>query len=296
VANPLSIAAANAVESARTYRVRRALKTALWYLLLSVGSMFALFPLFWMISTGLKVSGHEWLLPPEWLPNPPVIANFFDVWTQAPILHFLRNSVLVTVLATTGQVISSAVVAFAFARLRYFGRDVWFIILLSTMMLPGIVTQIPLFVIYRHIQWLDTLLPLIVPYWLGGGAFNIFLMRQYFLTLPYELDEAARIDGASSLRILWQVVLPLSKPVLATVAIFGFISHWNDFMGPLIYTNSKDLRTVAVGLWLLQSDYRTPWNLLMAGATETLLPVLIIFFTFQRYFIRGIALTGMAGR
>lgn len=249
-----------------------------------------------MVSTSLKAPGREWIFPPEFVPSPAVWRNYIDAWGSAPVMLFLRNSVLVTSLATAGGVLTASVVAFAFARMRYFGRDFWFMLLISTMMLPGVVTLIPLFILYRHLLWLDTLLPLTVPSWLGGGAFNIFLIRQFYRTLPLELDEAARVDGASTLRIYWQIIVPLAKPVLAVVAIFGFIHHWNDFMGPLIFTNSLEMRTLAVGLHLLRSQFFTPWNLLMAGSVWMVTPVLVLYFLANRYFVQGIVLTGLSGR
>jgi len=269
---------------------------ALWHLLLFGGALVSLFPLFWLVSTALKLDGREWLFPPEWIPNPARPENFLDAWRELPALLFLRNSTAVALLATAGNVLAASFVAFGFARLRFVGRDFWFLVLVSTLMLPSVVTLIPTFILFRYLHWFDTLLPLIVPSWLGGGAFNVFLIRQFYATLPMELDEAARVDGASSFWIYWRVLLPLSGPALAAVAIFGFIHHWNDFLGPLVFTNSVETRTLAVGLKLLQSAYGTSWNLIMAGSVWMLLPVLVLFFVAQRYFIRGIALTGMAGR
>jgi len=271
---------------------------ALGQLALVAGAALAVFPLFWMVSTSLKVMGTEWLFPPQWLPDRPQFGNYLSAWGGTPVLLYVRNSVAVTVLATAGNVLAASFVAFGFARLRFVGRDVWFMVLVSTMMLPSVVTLIPTFVLYRSIGWLDTLLPLTAPYWLGGGAFNVFLIRQFYATLPMELDEASRVDGASSVRIWWDIILPLSGPVLATVAVFGFIHHWNDFLGPLIFTSSSDMRTLALGLKLLVTGgfMNTPWNWVMAASVEMLVPVLVLFFSAQRYFVRGIALTGLAGR
>ena len=276
--------------------VQTTVAVALWHLLLCGGALVSLFPLFWLVSTALKLNGREWLFPPEWIPNPARPENFLDAWRELPALLFLRNSTAVALLATAGNVLAASFVAFGFARLRFVGRDVWFLVLVSTLMLPSVVTLIPTFILFRYLHWFDTLLPLIVPSWLGGGAFNVFLIRQFYATLPMELDEAARVDGASSFWIYWRVLLPLSGPALAAVAIFGFIHHWNDFLNPLVFTNSVETRTLAVGLKLLQSAYGTSWNLIMAGSVWMLLPVLVLFFVAQRYFIRGIALTGMAGR
>ena len=191
--------------------------------------------------------------------------------------------------------LSASVVAYAFARLRWPGRDFLFIVVLATLMLPGQVTMIPIYLIFRELHWIDTLLPLIVPAWLGGGAMFIFLLRQFFLTIPVELEEAARIDGASSFGIYLRIMLPLSKPILVTIAVFSFIQHWNDFMGPLIYLNSTDKMTLALGLRVFQGTYGSDWHLMMAASTAVLLPVLIIFFFAQKQFVRSIVLTGIKG-
>jgi multiple sugar transport system permease protein len=186
--------------------------------------------------------------------------------------------------------------AFGFSRMRFPLRGLWFGLILSTMMLPGVVTLIPQFILFRTLGWVDTFLPLVAPAFFAGSAFNIFLFRQFFLTIPYELDEAARMDGADSFRVYWQVIIPLSGPVVASVAILNFIHHWNDFLGPLIYLRREELMTLAVGLRLFMSYYRTEWNLMMAAATLTVIPVLILFFSAQRYFLRGVAMSGFGGR
>jgi ABC-type glycerol-3-phosphate transport system permease component len=190
--------------------------------------------------------------------------------------------------------LSCTLVAFAFARLQYPSRDFWFVVLLSTMMLPTHVTIIPHFVLFRILGWLNTFKPLIVPAFFGS-AFYIFLLRQFFLTIPQELDDAATVDGCGIFRIYWQIILPLAKPALATVAVFSFISHWNDFLGPLIYLTSPEKMTIAVGLRLFRSQYSTEMHLLMAASTVAVLPILVIFFVAQKYFIQGIALTGLKG-
>jgi multiple sugar transport system permease protein len=194
-----------------------------------------------------------------------------------------------------GQTLSAASVAFAFARMRFPGRDALFLLVLSTMMLPPQVTMIPTFVLWTIPGWIDSLKPLIVPAFFGGGAFFIFLLRQFFLTIPQELEDAARIDGCGSFGVFRHVVLPLSKPALTTVALFSFIGHWNDFLGPLIYTQSIEKKTLAVGLTAFQSLHGTEYHLLMAASVAVLLPILIIFFLAQRYFVEGIVTTGVKG-
>jgi len=228
------------------------------------------------------------MVAPQW-------HNYLDAWRALPFTIFLRNTTIITLAAILGQVLSASVVAYAFARLRWPGRDTLFIVVLATLMLPGQVTMIPVYLIFRELRWIDTLLPLIVPAWLGGGAMFIFLLRQFFLTIPVELEEAARIDGASSAAIFARIMLPLSKPILATIAVFSFIHHWNDFMGPLIYLNSTDKMTLALGLRVFQGTYGSDWHLMMAASTAVLLPVLIIFFFAQKQFVRSIVLTGIKG-
>ena len=186
--------------------------------------------------------------------------------------------------------------AFAFARLRFPLRSVWFSIVIATLMLPSIVTLIPTFILFRTLGWIDTFLPLIVPYWFGGGAFNIFLLRQFFMTIPLELDEAARMDGASNYRIYGQIILPLAKPALATVTIFGIIAHWNEFVLPLIYLHSTEKWTMAIGLQGFSDLYSTQWHWLMAASTVMVLPLVLLFFSAQRYYLEGIQMSGIAGR
>jgi multiple sugar transport system permease protein len=195
-----------------------------------------------------------------------------------------------------GVLFSASLAGFGFARMRFPGRGPLFILVLATMMLPEIVTQIPSYLLFRTVGWIDTFLPLIVPAFLGGGAFNIFLCRQFFLSIPVELDEAARIDGASTWQIYTRVILPLSQPVLATVAVFTFMNNWNAFLGPLIYLNSLENMTLAVGLRAFQGLRGTEWNLMMAAAAVMMIPVLIVFFAAQRYFIEGIVTSGFGGR
>ncbi|HEX8967610.1 MAG TPA: carbohydrate ABC transporter permease, partial [Chloroflexota bacterium] len=194
-------------------------------------------PFFWAVSSSLKDVDEITLRPPRWLPAAPQWSNYIDIWRQVPLGKFVLNSVIVTLTAMTGQVVSCTAVAYGFARFRFPGRDVLFGLALATLLLPREVTIIPQYLMYRQVGWLDTFLPLTVPFWFGagGGAFTIFLMRQFFMTIPFEYDEAAQIDGASSWWIFWRVILPLAKPALATALIFAFLTHWNDFWGPLIF-------------------------------------------------------------
>ncbi len=274
------------------------ISNTLRYSLLAIGGVICFIPLGWMLSTSLKLPGTEFTFPPDLIPRPVIWSNYVDAVTRPghPFFLYARNSLVITLSATFGTVLTSSFVAFGFARIRFRGRDFWFIILLSTLMLPDVVRLIPSFILFKLLGWIDTLLPLIVPFWFGVNAFYVFLIRQYFRTIPLELDEAALMDGASYLRIYWQVLLPISGPVLGAVTIFSVLSHWNDFLGPLIYTNSVDLRTLALGLRFFMSRTGTDWNQLMAASTLMLVPILVLFFSMQRYFIRGIHMTGFGGR
>ena len=264
-------------------------------LLLSIG-IFMLVPFAWLISTSLKAPGREFVFPPQWIPDPVVWSNYPKALTTQPFHLYFLNTLTVGILATLGTVLTGSLVAYAFARLRFPGRDFLFIIVLATMMLPNVILIIPTFVLFRYLGWIDTLLPLIVPWWFGGHPFYIFLFRQFFLTLPVELEEAARIDGASSFRIWWQMVLPLSKPVIAAVSLLCFIARWNDFLEPLIYINSINKRTLALALQVFKGMYSAEPNLMMAAAATMIVPILILFFLAQRYFVGGIATSGLSGR
>jgi len=235
-----------------------------------------------------SVAKYDTVILPRW-------QNYPEAWTTMPFNRFLLNTLIISLFGIIGQVLSASFVAYSFARLRWPGRDLVFMLVLATVMLPTHITLIPQYVIFRAFGWIDTFLPLVVPSYLGGSAVYIFLLRQFFLTIPLELDEAARIDGASSFTVWTRVMLPLSKPILATVAVFSFVHFWNDFMGPLIYLNSTKKLTLAVGLRVFQGVYGTYMHLLMAVATVALIPILIIFFFAQRQFVRSIVLTGIKG-
>ena len=266
------------------------------HVVLILTSVTALIPMLWMLSTSLKPTGTELEWPIRWIPSPIVWENYVRAHRTLSFGTYYRNTITITVLATLGAVLTSSMAGFAFARLRFVGRNALFLMVLATLMLPNIVTLIPTYIIWRKLGFLDTLVPLIVPSWLGGGALYVFLIRQFMLGFPRELDEAARIDGASSYRIFWQIILPLCGPVLAAVAIFSFVQHWTEFLTPLIYLNSDHNRTVAIGLALGVGSYRTNYNYLMAIAFTMTLPIVVLFFVAQRYFMRGIVMTGLAGR
>jgi ABC-type glycerol-3-phosphate transport system permease component len=266
------------------------------FLLLLAAAFAFLVPLLWMISTSLKPKTQIFAYPLVWIPDPPQWGNYAKALNNPSFkfLLFLQNSLYYAVLSTIGVVLSSALVAYAFARLRWWGRDFWFIITLSTMMIPYPVTLIPQFLIFKQIGWVGTFNPLIIPNFLGVPFF-IFLLRQFFLTIPMDLSDAARIDGANDWQIFWRVILPLTQPALITVALFTFLYCWNDFLGPLIFLNDGKKYTLAVGLAAFRGQYRTQWDLMMAASTVVTAPIVILFFFAQRRFIQGITLTGMKG-
>jgi ABC-type glycerol-3-phosphate transport system permease component len=277
-------------------RIRHWIWASCWYIILGFFALVLALPLVWLVSTSLKTGAQIFLMPPKWIPEPIVWENYINAFKTVPFHHYFWNTLQIVVLATLGTLLTSSLAAFAFARLRFPGREPLFLLVLSTLMLPGIVTLIPTFIVFRYLDWINTFKPLIVPYWLGGSAFFIFLIRQFFMTIPYELDEAARIDGASNFRIYWNILIPLSQPVLATVAIFSIIHHWNDFFLPLVYLQDTSKWTMAIGLQGFKELYATSWNLMMAASTAMIIPLLILFFLAQRYFVSGIQLSGISGR
>lgn len=264
------------------------------HIVLIVGALILMIPLAWMFSTSLKGLGVVFSLPPEWIPNPPRWENYVQVFRVVPFGRYIYNTVIITLLNVIGKVLSCSLVAFAFARLRWRGRDTLFLIMLATLMLPAQVTLIPQFILYRDLKWIDTYFPLVLPNWFGG-PFLTFLLRQFYLTIPLELDDSARIDGASIFAIYSRIILPLSKPALAAVAIFMFSASWNAFLGPLIYLHTRDKYTIAMGLRSFQEQNFTAWHLLMAASLLAMIPVVAIFFVAQKYFIQGVVFTGIKG-
>jgi multiple sugar transport system permease protein len=290
------VLSASGRRAARLAAARKLARAVGLYALLILGALFSLVPLYWLVLTSLRPAGGEFTYPPQWIPSSLHFENYVYVLDRAPFALYSLNSSLVTVLATLGTLVSGSMAAYAFARLRFVGRDLWFGVMLSTLMLPAAVTMIPEFLLFRTLGWLDSLRPLIVPFWFGGGAFYVFLMRQFFLTLPAEMEDAARVDGAGPFRIYLQIVMPLSGPALASVMVFSFIHHWNDFLGPLIYTNSPQYRTLALGLRYFADENLTQFNYTMAASTLMLVPVLALFLIANKHFVKGIATSGLAGR
>lgn len=263
------------------------------YTLIVVFAALFIIPFLWIISTSLKGEEQIFSIPPQWIPDQLHWDNYSKVFDKMPFMVYLRNSTLITVITIIGVVLSSSVVAYAFGCLQWPGRNTLFIVVLATMMLPMQVTMIPVFVLFKELGWLNTIKPLTVPAFFGGGAFNIFLLRQFFMTIPRDLLDSARIDGCPELRIYWSIVLPLAKPALATVAILTFMFTWNDFIGPLIYLSDKTMGTLALGLAMFVGQHQTEWGMLMAASVLMMLPMIIIFFLFQKYFIKGFTMSGI---
>jgi len=270
-----------------------------WSVMLIVMAVIFFFPFFWTVASSLKKVSELYVFPPILFPAVPQWKNYLTVLQTVPFLTWTWNSMLVVVLSTAGVLLSSSLAAYAFARFEFRGREVLFIVTLGTMMLPAQVTLIPQFILFHDLGWIDTLNPLWIPSWFGGGAFYIFLLRQFILSLPRELDEAAVIDGANPFQILWNILLPLCQPALATVAVISLIGQWGDFITPLIYLNSPVKFTLAIGLNFFRtvpdSGGLPTDHLLMAASVMTTIPPILLFFVAQRYFVTGIVMSGIKG-
>ncbi len=273
---------------------RRAWRNTAIYAVLVVGAVFFLTPFVWMISTSLKTDAQVFAIPPEWMPSPVMWENYARLMTEIPFLRYLGNTVFVTVLSVTFYVASSAIVAYGFSRLRWPGREFLFYCLLATMVLPPQVTLIPQFVMFQKLGWVGTFLPLIVPA-LTGSAFAVFLLRQFYGAIPNDISDSARIDGANEWQIFTRIILPLSRPALATASLFIFIWTWTDFLNPLIYLTDDRLYTLAIGLQQLSSTRAAAWPLLMAGSLLMSLPIVLLFFFAQKTFIEGVSTSAVKG-
>ena len=267
------------------------------YVVLSFMSLVAIFPLLWMISTSLKTADQIFVWPPKLIPDPIEWSNYPGVFDTLPFDRFFLNTAFYTSAVVVGQLLFCSLAGYAFARLRFPGRDLLFYLYLGTMMIPGSVTLVPSFILMRWFHWVDTIWAMTIPGMLGS-AFGTFLMRQFFLTIPKELDDAATIDGANKLRIYWQVILPLGKPAMAVLAVFTITTVWNDFIWPLVMLHDMDLFTLTLGLYRFNGSMQsyTFWAGMMAAATMTIAPLIVIFLCAQRFFTEGISLTGMGGR
>lgn len=291
----MSVVATSTRESAqRSVLVSRRVGRALLYLITGFGAILFAFPFVWMITTSVKPAAEIMVMPPRFIPSQLEWANYIRPFNNLPFPLFFKNTATVTILGMTGVLISSSICAFAFARMRFPFRDTFFVAMLATLMLPYPVTMIPTYVLFTKLGLINTFAPLIAPEWLGS-PFIIFLLRQYMMTIPIEMDDAARIDGCGWFGLYRRIMLPLAAPALGVAAIYSFTFHWNDFVRPVIFLNQLDLFTVPLGLALLNSRYTTDFGGMMAIATLSLVPVLIVFFTAQRNFIQGIVVSGVKG-
>ncbi len=265
------------------------------YLFLVAGAVSCLFPLYWQIRSSLMTNAEIFINPPVLFPSELEWENYSEALLSFDALQYFINTLIVVVPSFFGTVITSIMAAYGFARFRFPGRRVWFALAVASMFLPSVVTMIPTYIMWSKLGLIDTYVPLILPAWFGGGAFNIFLLRQFFRGIPMSIDEAARIDGAGPLRILLQVLLPQMRPAVITVSLFTFMGAWNDYFGPLLYLNDESKFTLALGLTQFKGAYASQWNYLFAMSTLMILPVIILFCIGQKYFIEGVALTGTKG-
>ena len=277
-------------------RNRARIDKAVAYVVLTVGGLMMLTPFFWLVSSSLKTPHQIYVFPPQWIPDPVQWQNYVEVWRVVPVMRYLANTLIITIFATIGVTLSSALAGYSFARLRFPGRDIMFGSILATVMLPFVVTMIPIYIMFTKLGWVGTFLPLIVPHWFGGPV-TIFLLRQFFRTIPIELEDAARIDGASRPRIFFQIALPLARPALVVVVVLALLYNWNDFIAPLIYLQKRDMYTMALGLNALQYyEGGLDWtHYVMVLAAIMVPPILIVYVVAQRAFIEGITLTGLKG-
>ncbi|PAD14260.1 sugar ABC transporter ATP-binding protein [Shouchella clausii] len=265
------------------------------YCLLLFGATVSLLPFFWMVRSALMTSSEIFQFPPKMLPDHWQWGNFIEIFEVVEFGLYVKNTLFILIPVLIGTVLTSCMCGFGFARLQFPGKNIWFTLIIATMMLPPAVTLIPTFMLWTELGAINTYWPLVFPSFFGGGGFFIFLMRQFFMSIPRELDEAALIDGANYVQIFVFVLLPLVKPALLVVAFFTFTNVWNDFFGPLIYLNDESLFTLALGLLQLQGTYTSDWNLIMAAATAMTLPAILVFFLGQKYFVEGVTLTGIKG-
>lgn len=270
------------------------IKRTIAYTIVGIMAIAYIFPLYWLLVTALKTDVEIFAQPPPIIPPNPQWQNFAVSTTYIPFWRYMWNTIAISGLTVLGTVLSCTFIAYGFARLQWPGRNIIFLIYLSTIMLPSQVTLIPLYLIFRDLGWVGTFLPLVVPHFFGSALY-VFLLRQFLLTIPLELSDAAKIDGASELGILWYVMIPLMRPALAVVALFTFVQTYRDFLGPLIYLQNQQDWTISLGLKLFQNMYGAQWQLMMAASTLAMLPTIVLFFFTQKTFVRGIALTGLKG-
>ncbi len=292
VSNQNQIAIPDRLESTRsTPTLMRIINIAL---LLFFGAIMFI-PFLWLLSSSFKTQNQIFQYPPQWIPSPFQPENYVNALTYKPFHIYFKNTMIIVVANVLAVVLSSSLCAYGFARIRFPGRDFWFGIVMATLFLPSAILIVPNFLIFARLGWIDTFLPLTVPIFFGGGAFNIFLLRQFFRTIPEELADAARLDGCSEFGVYWRIMMPLARPALITVSIFTFLNSWNDLLGPITYLRSTENFTIAMGLASFRSQTDISWDLQLAASTAMTIPVIILFFFAQRYFIQGIVMTGLKG-
>jgi ABC-type glycerol-3-phosphate transport system permease component len=280
----------------RNRKVTQLITNIILYIIILIGGSILILPFLWMVTSGLKDLKHIFLFPPQIIPNPAHWENFYDGWTKyANFTLYLRNTLIIVTNNVIGNLVSCVLAAYGFSRLKARGKEFWFLLVLGTMMIPMWVTLVPQYVLFSKLHWTNSFLPLTIPAWFGWPFF-IFLLRQFFMTIPKDLDDAARIDGCNTWQILWNVLLPLSGPALATVAVFAFIGNWNNFLAPLIYLRDTDLYTLAIGLQRFQGTHgNVQYHYMMAVSSLVVLPIIAIFFLAQRLFVQGVVMTGIKG-
>ncbi len=276
-------------------RAGRAAGHAVVYLVLTVGAAFCFLPVFWLVRSAAMTLGDIFKFPPLWWPAHIRWQNFSEAFQASPFLLYFRNTMIVVVPNVVGSLLTASMSAYGLARFRFPLRNFWFALVLGAIILPPAVVLIPQFLLWSRLHLVNTFLPLVVPVWFGGGAFNVFLLRQFFLTIPKDFDNAARMDGASYWRVYWQIMVPFIQPALLAVGLFQFLFTWNDFFQPLIYLSSRETYTLAIGLRFFIGSFSTFWNELMAASLLVILPPTILFLVGQRYFVEGVTLTGIKG-
>ena len=275
-------------------RARKRAFATFWYAILGFTAVAVMLPYIWMVSTSLKGSKEVFAYPPTWIPQDWRFQNYVDAWNAAPFGRYFFNSVLVALIVTIGQLITCSLAAFAFARMEFKGKNLMFALFLSTTMISTQVTLVPSYLVLKHLHWLNTYKALTVPFL--ANAFGVFMLRQYFMTLPQELEDAAKLDGCGRLRFLWQVLLPLSKPIIASQALFAFMGNWNSYLWPLIVTTSEDMRTLQIGLrYFVGQEGGTQWGVFMAATVFVSVPIVVLYLIIQKSFVEGIATTGIKG-
>jgi multiple sugar transport system permease protein len=273
----------------------RAMGKALAYLVLTAGAAFCFLPVFWLVRSSVMTLGDIFKFPPILWPARIRWQNYVDAMQASPFLLYFRNTMIVVVPNVVGSLLTASMSAYGMVRFRFPLRNFWFALVLGAIILPPAVVLIPQFLLWSRLHLVNTFFPLTIPVWFGGGAFNVFLLRQFFLTIPKDFDDAARIDGASYWRVYWQIMIPLIQPALLAVGLFQFLYCWNDFFNPLIYLSSKETYTLAIGLRFFIDSYATFWNNLMAASLIVIVPPVIVFLIGQRYFVEGVTLTGIKG-